>query len=85
MANKKYINDCKSCILEFICYDDGCHLRKYAQHECRRNVTPTAQLISKIEIVVDKMHFTGHKDKWCRDNCNPNTFEALNKVSMNIL
>lgn len=66
---------------EYVCYDDGCHLRKYAQHSTRRNVTPTAQRLSNIEIVIDKLHMEGHTDKWCKDNCDPHLFRALDNVS----
>ena len=40
---------------EYICYDDGCHLRKYAQNPIRRDQTPTTQFLSRMEIVVDKI------------------------------
>lgn len=66
---------------EYVCYDDGCHLRKYGQHSTRRNVTPTAQRLSNIEIVIDKLHMEGHTDKWCKDNCDPHFFRALDNVS----
>jgi len=49
---------------EFICYDDGCHLRKYATNSCRSNLTATTTLLSQLEIVIDKMHFAGHVDSW---------------------
>ena len=68
-------------IVEFIVYDDGCHLRRFAQHSSRSNVTPTAQKLSQIEVVVDKLHMEGHVDKWCKDNCDPRHFEALKNVS----
>lgn len=68
--------------LEFICYDDGCHLRKFAQQSTRKNVTPTAQKLSKVEIVVDKLHMEGHTDAWCKANCDPYLFKALDKVSI---
>ena len=67
--------------LEFICYDDGCHLRKYSCNPCRKDETPTAKLLAASEIVIDKMHFSGHTDKWCLATCNPNVFSGLNNVS----
>ena len=66
--------------LEFVCYDDGCHLRKYARNTWRKKLTPTAEKLATIEIVIDKMHMTGHIDKWCLANCNPSQFPELNKV-----
>ncbi len=34
-----------------------------------------------MEIVVDKMHFRGHTDQWCKRYCNPNDFDELQKVT----
>ena len=45
---------------EFLCYDDGCHLRKYAYNECRRGLTTTTKKLASTEIVIDRMHFRGH-------------------------
>ena len=67
-------------IVEFIVYDDGCHLRRFAQNSSRSKVTPTAKKLSQIEVVVDKLHMEGHVDKWCKDNCDPHNFEALRHV-----
>ena len=67
-------------IAEYICYDDGCHLHKYAQNAIHRDQTPTMQLLSKMEIVVDKMHMAGHVDKRCKDTCDPRTFAELAEV-----
>lgn len=64
--------------LEFICYDDGCHLRKFAQHPKRRDVSAVANRISKIEIVLDRFHY---RNEWCKKTCNPNQFEQLKGVS----
>ena len=67
---------------DFIVYDDGCHLRKYALNSTRKSATETAKRIASTEIVIDKMHFRGHVDKWCQDNCNPSTFKELEDVSV---
>lgn len=65
----------------FVCYDDGCHLKRYASHSDRRKLTPiTMRLSSAISIVVDKMHFRGHTDKWCQEHCNPYLFDELKEV-----
>ena len=71
-----------SIFIEFICYDDGCHLRKYANNPKRTNLTPTTQRMSELEIVVDKMHMKGHIDKWCKETCDPMSFSDLNDVSV---
>ena len=65
---------------EFICYDDACHLRKYARNPTRKESTPVPQCLAAIEIVVDKMHMSGHTDRWCQMNCDPKLFSQLDKV-----
>ena len=63
-----------------MCYDDGCHLKKYAMNPVRDNQTETATRIAMTNIVIDRLHFKGHIDAWCKENCDPNKFEDLNKV-----
>ena len=65
-----------------LCYDDGCHLKKYV--EKRKDLTETAKQLASYQIVVDKMHFRGHVDKWCQENCNPYKLHALDNVSMHV-
>ena len=62
-------------ITEFLCCDDGCHLKKYASK------TPPAIRLASINIVIDKMHFKGHIDQWCHQNCNSYSFCELDCVS----
>ena len=69
-------------LTEYICYDDGCHLRKFAQNPNRQQQSSTSQRLANLEIVVDKMHFKGHTDSWCKQYCDPNKFEHLNKVKV---
>lgn len=64
----------------YICYDDGCHLSKYATNPCRRDLTPITQAISQMSIVIDKMHMAGHVDAWCKENCDPRKFRDLDEV-----
>ena len=68
-------------LLEYICYDDACHLKKYSMHHSRCDLTQTTRYLSQMNIVVDKMHMAGHVDSWCKKECNPNLFPDLNKVS----
>lgn len=63
-----------------LCYDDGCHLRKYSRNPLRAKLTDVATIMSRWNIVIDKMHFSGHSDPWCRENCNPNNVKELDKV-----
>ena len=68
--------------IEFICYDDACHLRRYANNPKRRNITTTSQRLTEIELVVDKMHMAGHVDEWCHAHCDPRKFVELQNVSL---
>ena len=67
-------------ITEFICYDDACHLKKYAQNSVRRNITRTAEKMAEMEMIVDRFHFKNHVDRWCKEHCNPYNCNDL-KVS----
>ena len=68
--------------VEFVCYDDGCHLRRYARNPCRSQITPFSVKLASVEIVIDKMHMAGHTDKWCHQYCNPRAFKELENVSL---
>ena len=41
-------------ITDYICYDDGCHQRKFCQNPVRRELTSTTQQMASIPIMVDK-------------------------------
>ena len=69
----------------YICYDDGCHLQKYAQNTCRSRLTKTAEGIAKLKFVIDRMHMKGHTDAWCRRTCDPKLFPQLANVRDKIL
>ena len=68
-------------ILEIICYDDGCHLYKYATNPRRSQLTPLTRRIANLKIVIDRLHFSGHIDTWCRAHCNPYNLEELCEVN----
>lgn len=70
-----------SIVTEFLIYDDACHLKKYATNSKRAKDTLTAERMASLNFVVDRFHFSGHVDPWCRQNCNPNSFDSLKKVS----
>ena len=65
---------------EYVCYDDGCHLKKYSTNPCRKDLTATSKKIAQLSIVVDKMHMAGHVDSWCKRNCDPRNFKDLDAV-----
>jgi hypothetical protein len=67
-------------MVEYLCYDDGCHLKKYASNPSRSGLSKTSKFLSDITIVIDKMHMVGHVDKWCKEFCDPSNFQELNEV-----
>ena len=60
---------------ETICYDDACHLKRYA--EKRSHLPATSTRVAAMEIVCDRFHFGNHTDTWCRKNCNPYNSDVL--------
>ena len=66
---------------EFICYDDTCHLRKFARNSVKTHLTPHTMQLASVEMVVDKMHMKGHTDTWCKENCDPAKFQALQTIT----
>ena len=74
-----HFNDVKN--IGYVCYDDGCHLRRFAQQPHRKDVTSTSQKLASLEIVVDKMHIAGHKDPWCLQNCDSRNIPDLKEVN----
>ena len=65
---------------QFVCYNDGCHLRRYTTNLCRRNLTPLSIQLANTEIVFDKLHMAGHTDTWCHQHCDPKSFKELENV-----
>ena len=66
--------------LEILCYD-GCHLRKYATNTNRSQLTETTKQLANLNIVIDKLHFSGHVDRWCQEHCNPHNISDLENVN----
>ena len=67
--------------METICYDDGCHLKRYATNPTCSNLTATASRLASMNFVIDRMHFKGHTDPWYQEHCDPNKLKELDKVS----
>ena len=63
--------------LGVICYDDACHLKKFAQNPVRSTQTALAARITGMQILCDRFHFKNHIDGWCRQHCNPLTSANL--------
>ena len=66
---------------KLLAYDDACHLQKFVCNPVRCDKTSVAKFIAALIIVVDKMHFCNHVDKWCRRNVNPYTNDAFKDVN----
>ena len=71
-------------LLGTICYDDGCHLKRYACNPVRSTLTTISSRISAMNFAIDRMHFKGHVDPWCHENCDPNKFKELDKVGYHL-
>ncbi len=81
-----YLIGCLSlCAIGFVCYDDACHLRRFTRNPMRSDLTEQSKQLAKVEKVVDRMHFKGHVDPWCKVNCDAEKFADLDKVYYNIL
>jgi len=70
--------------IETICYDDACHLKKFAQNKTRCLLTATSQRMAKMTMVVDRFHFKNHVDSWCKQNCNPYSSDDLQEVNTEV-
>ena len=68
-------------VLDRICYDDACHLKKYCMNPKRKRLTAVAERLATMDMVIDKMHFRNHVDNWCKTNCNPYDRKDLDGVS----
>ena len=64
----------------FICYDDACHLKKFARHPARATLTEQSKQLASVEMVVDRMHMKGHVDPWCKEHCDAAKIPELSKV-----
>ena len=69
-------------LLDIICYDDACHLKRFAANPKRSELTKQTKQLSSMKMAVDKMHMKGHTDKWCKENCDPKKFPILEKVML---
>lgn len=49
-------------------YDDACHLKRLVNS---RQKTAAGKFLASLTMVVDKMNFKNHVDKWCKQNVNP--------------
>lgn len=70
--------------IESICYDDACHLKKFAQNPVRSSLTEISERLATMEMVCDKFHFKNHTDSWCKRNCNPYDSSILQNVNTEV-
>ncbi len=70
------------CVLPLsLAYDDGCHLSKFVKNVKRAATTAVARVLASLIIVVDRMHFKGHKDKWCKKHMNPDKYREFDRLN----
>jgi len=53
---------------------------RFAISNKRNDLKPEAKCLASLNFVVDRFHFSGHTDPWCKLNCNPDMFEGLKEV-----
>ena len=82
LMNNVYNIVLKYSLIDTICYDDACHLKKFATNPKRCNLTDVASVIAKKNIVCDRFHFKNHIDKWCVKNCNPYECDELKVLAI---
>ena len=80
-----YVNKKSNIDIGYICYDDSCHLKKYAMNPCRKELTFITKILSEMNITIDKMHIAGHVDVWWKRSCDPALYPELEKVSINLM
>ena len=59
--------------LKQLLYDDMCHLKRYCENPQRAGLNEVTETLAR----VDKFHFVNHVDRWCQDNCNPDSVKEL--------
>lgn len=61
-------------------YDDGCHLKRAVMK--KKALYP---LLFQKEIKIDRFHFKNHKEKWCKDNMDPDKSIHLKGVNTEVM
>ena len=57
-------------LTNIIIYDRGCDMKRMVQ-----KFFPANHVLSSMDYVIDKFHFSNHKENYCKVNCNPNDKE----------
>ena len=64
----------------FICYDDACHLKRFARNPARADLTEQSKQLASVEMVVDRMLMKAHIVPWCREHCDASKDPEIKKV-----
>ena len=59
-------------------YDDACHLKRFVNKETS---TEVGKLFASLTMVVDKLHFKNHVDRWCKQNVNPHKVKEFDNLN----
>ena len=70
--------------LDCICYDDACHLARFARNPSRADLTPQTKQLASVKMSADRVHMKGRIDKWCKGNCDPAMILELSNVCIDI-
>lgn len=72
------------CFPSNLAYDDGCHLYKFVRNVDRASTTKEARQLADLNIVVDRMHFRNHVDKWCKLHMNPDKNKEFKDINTEV-
>ena len=71
-------------MLDYIIYDDVCHLAKFAMDLLLANQNDVTKFFSKRIFCIDKFHFKNHVDEYCIENFDPYKIPELKNFNTEI-
>jgi hypothetical protein len=78
------IDECniiKQKLPEFFIYDRGCQLAKFILNQDLANKSNRGKVLASKRFYVDKLHFKGHTDAYCKLNHNPYVIKELDNIN----
>ena len=70
--------------LEYLLYDDNCHLSKFSRKPERRDYSEASTRFARLKFYIDFFHFRNHVDKHCQQFLNPYSVEELKPVNSQV-
>lgn len=80
------IEESKNNLPDIFIYDDACHLKKFISLPKKdfKSKSVRSKILLNKKHVIDRFHFNGHKDAWCKLNCNPNDVPELKDINTSV-